>query len=68
DKAIYVFDEVAADQDPEFRQFFYDVILQKLKQEQKTVIVVTHDEKYFDHCDRLLVMDMGQMREEKIKF
>jgi putative ATP-binding cassette transporter len=68
DKAIYVFDEVAADQDPEFRQFFYDVILQKLKQKQKTVIVVTHDEKYFTHCDRLLVMDMGQMREEKIKF
>jgi putative ATP-binding cassette transporter len=68
DKAIYVFDEVAADQDPEFRQFFYDVILQKLKQKQKTVIVVTHDEKYFTHCDRLLVMDVGQMREEKIKF
>ncbi|MGZ3758193.1 MAG: ATP-binding cassette domain-containing protein, partial [Mucilaginibacter sp.] len=68
DKAIYVFDEVAADQDPEFRQFFYDVILQKLKQKEKTVIVVTHDEKYFNHCDRLLVMDMGQMREEKIKF
>jgi putative ATP-binding cassette transporter len=68
DKAIYVFDEVAADQDPEFRQFFYDVILQKLKKKQKTVIVVTHDEKYFNHCDRLLVMDMGQMREEKIKF
>lgn len=68
DKAVYVFDEVAADQDPEFRQFFYDVILQRLKQKQKTVIVVTHDEKYFNHCDRLLVMDMGQMREEKIKF
>lgn len=65
DKAIYVFDEVAADQDPEFRQFFYDVILQKLKQMQKTVIVVTHDEKYFDHCDRLLVMDVGQIKEEK---
>ncbi len=64
DKPIYVFDEVAADQDPEFRQFFYDDILQKLKQQQKTVIVVTHDEKYFGHCDRLFVMDMGQMQEE----
>lgn len=65
DKSIYVYDEVAADQDPEFRQFFYDVILQRLKKMQKTVIVVTHDEKYFEHCDRLLVMDMGQMKEEK---
>ncbi len=64
DKPIYVFDEVAADQDPEFREFFYDVILQKLKQQQKTVVVVTHDEKYFKHCDRLFVMDVGQMQEE----
>ncbi|MBT9100234.1 cyclic peptide export ABC transporter [Methylovulum psychrotolerans] len=67
DKAIYVFDEVAADQDPEFRQFFYEVILQKLKQQGKTVIVVTHDEKYFNFCDRLLIMDMGQMREELVR-
>ncbi|MDD5272245.1 MAG: cyclic peptide export ABC transporter [Methylovulum sp.] len=66
DKAIYVFDEVAADQDPEFRQFFYEVILQQLKQQGKTIIVVTHDEKYFNYCDRLLIMDMGQMREEVV--
>jgi len=65
DKALYVFDEVAADQDPEFRQFFYDVILQKLKHLGKTVIVVTHDEKYFTRCDRLFIMDTGQMIEEQ---
>ncbi|KJV07160.1 hypothetical protein VZ94_06535 [Methylocucumis oryzae] len=35
DKAIYVFDEVAADQDPEFRLFFYEVILQKVKATRK---------------------------------
>ncbi|MDO9103409.1 MAG: cyclic peptide export ABC transporter [Methylovulum sp.] len=66
DKSIYVFDEVAADQDPEFRQFFYEVILQKLKDLNKTVIVVTHDEKYFTHCDRLFVMDMGLMVEDSM--
>lgn len=65
DKSIYVFDEVAADQDPEFRQFFYEVILQKLKNLNKTVIVVTHDEKYFSRCDRLFVMDMGRMTEDR---
>jgi len=64
DKPIYVFDEVAADQDPEFRQFFYEIILQKLKSLNKTVIVVTHDEKYFTHCDRLFVMNKGVMFEE----
>jgi putative ATP-binding cassette transporter len=64
DKAIYIFDEVAADQDPEFRQFFYDIILQKLKSRNKTVIVVTHDDKYFSHCDRLLIMEKGILREE----
>ncbi|MDO9103820.1 MAG: cyclic peptide export ABC transporter [Methylovulum sp.] len=66
DKSIYVFDEVAADQDPEFRQFFYDVILQKLKHQGKTVIVVTHDEKYFTRCDRLFIMDTGRMTETRL--
>ena len=64
DKSIYVFDEVAADQDPEFRQFFYEIILQKLKSMGKTVIVVTHDEKYFDRGDRLFVMNKGLLLEE----
>ena len=59
-----MFDEVAADQDPEFRQFFYEIILQKLKTMGKTVIVVTHDEKYFNRGDRLFVMNKGLLLEE----
>jgi putative ATP-binding cassette transporter len=60
DKPIYVFDELAADQDPVFRQYFYEVVLQELKQQGKTIIAVTHDDKYFHVADRVLKMEYGQ--------
>ncbi len=61
DKPIYMFDEFAADQDPHFRQYFYEVIVQRLKQQGKSVIAVTHDEKYFNCADRVVKMDYGQL-------
>jgi len=61
DKPIYVFDELAADQDPAFRQYFYEVVLQELKQQGKTIIAVTHDDKYFHVADRVLKMEYGQI-------
>ncbi|MDD4921221.1 MAG: ATP-binding cassette domain-containing protein, partial [Bacteroidales bacterium] len=33
DKPIYIFDEWAADQDPQFKDYFYDVLLKRLKAE-----------------------------------
>jgi putative ATP-binding cassette transporter len=51
DKPIYIFDELAADQDPQFRKRFYEVILPDLKKQGKTIIAVTHDDKYFQHYD-----------------
>lgn len=59
DKPIYVFDELAADQDPQFRQNFYQNILPDLKRQGKTIIVVTHDDKYFHLADRILKMEYG---------
>lgn len=59
DKPIYIFDELAADQDPQFRQRFYEIILPELKSQGKTVIAVTHDDKYFHIADRVLKMDSG---------
>lgn len=50
-RPICVLDEWAADQDPYFRERFYRVILPYLKRLNKTVIAVTHDEKYFDVAD-----------------
>jgi putative ATP-binding cassette transporter len=63
DRQIYVFDEFAADQDPEFRNFFYRQLLPELKRLGKTIVVVTHDDSYFDACDRLVKMDHGQIVE-----
>ena len=61
DKPVYIFDEVAADQDPQFRKYFYEVILQDLKKQGKTIIAVTHDDKYFNTADRVLKMEYGQL-------
>ncbi|GAB2660906.1 ATP-binding cassette domain-containing protein [Nocardia goodfellowii] len=61
DRAIYVFDEWAADQDPKFRDVFYREILTALKERGKTVIVITHDDRYFDCADQLVKLDFGRL-------
>jgi putative ATP-binding cassette transporter len=61
DKAVYVFDEVAADQDPEFRRYFYETLLPEMKSSGKTVVVVSHDDRYFHAGDRVLQMDYGKL-------
>jgi putative ATP-binding cassette transporter len=61
DKPVYVFDEVAADQDPQFRRYFYETLLPELKSAGKTVVVVSHDDRYFRAGDRVLQMDYGRL-------
>jgi len=61
DKPILVMDEFAADQDPQFRQYFYETLLPEIKAMGKTVIAVTHDDHYFHVADRLLKMEEGKM-------
>ena len=60
---MYVFDEVAADQDPQFRRYFYETLLPELKSAGKTVVVVSHDDRYFHVGDRVLEMDYGKLRD-----
>ncbi|HLM72149.1 MAG TPA: cyclic peptide export ABC transporter [Polyangiaceae bacterium] len=62
DRPIYVFDEWAADQDPEFRAYFYEELLPGLKQRGKTVIAVTHDDRFFHHADQVIAMEYGRIR------
>lgn len=59
DRPIYLFDEWAADQDPAFKKVFYTELLPELKAAGKTVIVITHDDAYFDCADRILKLADG---------
>ncbi|MEP2026660.1 MAG: cyclic peptide export ABC transporter [Reichenbachiella sp.] len=61
DKGIYMFDEWAANQDPHFKEIFYKIILQDLKKAGKTIIVISHDEQYFDHGDRVIKLMEGKL-------
>ncbi|RZM77476.1 cyclic peptide export ABC transporter [Pseudoalteromonas rubra] len=63
DKQVYLFDEWAADQDPIFKEVFYKRILPSLKAKQKLVIAITHDDKYFELADKVIVMESGQVVE-----
>jgi len=63
DRQIYVFDEFAADQDPGFRRFFYRELLPELQRQGKTVVAVTHDDRWFDVADRVVKMDYGRIVE-----
>ncbi len=56
---IYLFDEWAADQDPEFKKIFYLGLIPDLKKLGKTVVVITHDDRYFACCDRIIKLESG---------
>jgi putative pyoverdin transport system ATP-binding/permease protein len=61
DRPIYVFDEWAADQDPQFKNVFYMSLLPELKAKGKTVIVISHDDRYYQIADRIIKLDDGQV-------
>lgn len=63
DKELYLFDEWAADQDPVFKHAFYREILPSLRARGKAVVAITHDERYFDLADKLIMMADGQVSE-----
>lgn len=63
DRPFYLFDEWAAEQDPQFRELFYRQLLPDLKARGKTVVVITHDDRYFDCADRLIRMNFGQLED-----
>jgi putative pyoverdin transport system ATP-binding/permease protein len=61
DRPIYLFDEWAADQDPFFREVFYQQLLPELKQRGKAVLVISHDDRYFHLADRVVKLDYGKI-------
>jgi putative ATP-binding cassette transporter len=66
DRPIYVFDEWAADQDPLFKQLFYHQLLPELKAKGKTVIVISHDDRYYHIADRIIKLDYGKIEYDKL--
>lgn len=63
DKPICLFDEWAADQDPEFRELFYKKLINELKNRGKCVIAITHDDRYFNLADKVIKMERGKIVE-----
>ncbi|MDZ8026736.1 MAG: cyclic peptide export ABC transporter [Nostoc sp. DedQUE11] len=65
DRPIYLFDEWAADQDPIFKEIFYTQLLPELRSRGKTVLVISHDDRYFHLADRIIKLDYGQIEYDK---
>ncbi|NVJ06256.1 cyclic peptide export ABC transporter [Myxococcus sp. AM001] len=59
DRPVYLFDEWAADQDPLFKEVFYRELLPDLKAAGKAVVVISHDDRYFNVADHLLRLESG---------
>jgi putative ATP-binding cassette transporter len=64
DRPIYLFDEWAADQDPHFKEVFYFKLLPELKSRGKTVVVISHDDRYFHVADRIVKLEYGRIVEQ----
>ncbi|PSB16348.1 ABC transporter ATP-binding protein [filamentous cyanobacterium CCP1] len=68
DRPIYLFDEWAADQDPVFKDLFYTQLLPDLRNQGKTIFVISHDDHYFHIGDRIIKLNYGKVeydREQK---
>lgn len=61
ERPVLVFDEWAADQDPAFRHIFYTELLPDLKRLGKTIIVISHDDRYFAAADHLVRLRHGKI-------
>lgn len=60
-REVLLLDEWAADQDPVFRHVFYHELLPELQAAGKTIIAISHDDRYFDVADRIYRLDYGQL-------
>jgi putative ATP-binding cassette transporter len=61
DRPIYLFDEWAADQDPQFKDVFYHELLPRLRERGKTVFAISHDDRFYHVADRLIKLESGRV-------
>jgi putative ATP-binding cassette transporter len=67
DRPVYLFDEWAADQDPLFKRVFYLDLLPQLKKAAKTVVVISHDDRYYHVADRIVRLEDGKIRSSLLR-
>lgn len=63
-RPVLILDEWAADQDPQFRKYFYTKLIPDLKMKGITIVAVTHDDAYFNIADRVIMLDYGHILDE----
>ncbi len=63
-RPVMMLDEWAADQDPTFRRIFYTELIPELQAAGRTLIVVSHDDRYFDVADRVIRLRDGRIEAE----
>lgn len=60
-RPVLILDEWAADQDPLFKDIFYREVLPELRAQGKSVLVISHDDRYFALADRIIKIENGQI-------
>lgn len=64
DPTIILADEPTASLDTEKAYEVVEILAKETKDKNKATIMVTHDTRLIDYCDRVLVMEDGKLREE----
>jgi cyclic peptide transporter len=65
-KPILILDEWSAEQDPHNRKLFYEQWLSELKGMGKTIIMITHDDAYNHHADRVVKFADGMIASDVV--
>jgi putative ATP-binding cassette transporter len=64
DRPIYIFDEWDSGQDPIFKKVFFLEVLPELKARGKTIVVISHEDRYFQLADRIIRLEFGKVQFE----
>ena len=64
DRPFCILDEWAANQDPAFKRLYYAKLLPAMRAEGKGLLVISHDEEYFDAADRVIRLREGRVHED----
>ena len=64
DRPFCILDECAANQDPSFKRIFYAKLLPEMRAAGKGLLVISHDEDYFDAADRVIRLREGRVVDE----